>query len=50
LRLKRHTQGIRDRFGITMQRTVQELNGAWWLELDEQIPHGQTGNELAFLW
>ncbi|MBA4143463.1 MAG: translesion error-prone DNA polymerase V subunit UmuC [Nitrosospira sp.] len=29
---------IRDRFGITMQRTVQELNGEPWLELEEAAP------------
>jgi DNA polymerase V len=36
LRLKRANLGrVRDRFGIVMQRTVQELNGEPWLELDE---------------
>ena len=39
LRLKRaNLRRIRDRFGITMQRTVQELNGEPWLELDEAAP------------
>jgi DNA polymerase V len=39
LRLKRtNTKRIRDRFGITMQRTIQELNGESWLELDEAVP------------
>lgn len=39
LRLKRaNIKRIRDRFGITMQRTVQELNGESWLELDEEVP------------
>ena len=39
LRLKRaNIRRMRDRFGITMQRTIQELNGEPWLELDEVIP------------
>ena len=39
LRLKNaNVRRIRDRFGITMQRTVQELNGEAWLELDEETP------------
>lgn len=39
LRLKRaNIKRIRDRFGITMQRTVQELNGEPWLELEETGP------------
>ena len=39
LRLKRaNIRRIRDRFGITMQRTIQELNGEPWLELDEVVP------------
>ena len=39
LRLKRaNLKRIRDRFGITMQRTVQELNGEPWLALDETVP------------
>jgi len=39
LRLKRaNIKRIRDRFGIVMQRTVQELNGEPWLELDETAP------------
>lgn len=39
LRLKNaNLRRIRDRFGITMQRTVQELNGDAWLELDEETP------------
>ncbi|SCY13858.1 Y-family DNA polymerase [Nitrosospira sp. Nsp13] len=38
LRLKNaNLRRIRERFGITMQRTVQELNGEAWLELDEEI-------------
>jgi DNA polymerase V len=42
LRLKRaNIKRLRDRFGITMQRTVQELNGEAWLEMDEQIPTGK---------
>jgi DNA polymerase V len=42
LRLKRaNLRRIRDRFGITMQRTVQELNGEAWLELDEALPQAQ---------
>ena len=39
LRLKRASlKRIRDRFGITMQRTAQELNGEPWLELEEAPP------------
>jgi DNA polymerase V len=39
LRLKRaNLRRIRDRFGIVMQRTIQELNGEPWLELEEAAP------------
>ena len=39
LRLKRaNIKRIRDRFGIVMQRTVQELNGEAWLELEVDAP------------
>jgi DNA polymerase V len=39
LRLKRaNLRRIRDRFGVVMQRTVQELNGEPWLELEEDAP------------
>jgi DNA polymerase V len=39
LRLKRaNIKRIRDKFGIVMQRTVQELNGEPWLELEEDAP------------
>ena len=39
LRRKRaNLRRVRDRFGITMQRTVQELNGEPWLKLDEAAP------------
>jgi DNA polymerase V len=39
LRLKcANLRRVRDRFGIVMQRTVQELNGEPWLELDEVAP------------
>jgi DNA polymerase V len=39
LRLKRaNLRRVRDRFGILMQRTVQELNGEPWLELDDVAP------------
>lgn len=39
LRLKRaNLRRVRDRFGIIMQRTVQELNGESWLELVESAP------------
>jgi DNA polymerase V len=42
LRLKRaNLRKIRDRFGITLQRTVQELNGEPWLELDETLPQAK---------
>ncbi|MEO7560038.1 MAG: DUF4113 domain-containing protein [Nitrosospira sp.] len=40
---------IRDRFGVTMQRTVQELNGEAWLELDEETPTAkQVMNPRSF--
>jgi DNA polymerase V len=39
LRLKRaNLRRVRDRFGIIMQRTVQELNGEPWLQLEESAP------------
>ncbi|WON72906.1 Y-family DNA polymerase [Nitrosospira sp. Is2] len=39
LRLKRaNLRRVRDRFGIIMQRTVQELNGEPWLKLDDVVP------------
>jgi DNA polymerase V len=39
LRLKRaDPKRIRDQFGVLMERTVKELNGECWLELDEFIP------------
>ncbi|MBA4143998.1 MAG: Y-family DNA polymerase [Nitrosospira sp.] len=39
LRLKKaNLRRIRDRFGIVMQRTVQELNGEPWPELDDVAP------------
>ena len=39
LRLKRaNLRRVRGRFGITMQRTVQELNGESWLELEVAAP------------
>jgi DNA polymerase V len=39
LRLKRsNLRRVRDRFGITMQRTVRELNGEPWLKLDDVAP------------
>jgi DNA polymerase V len=42
LRLKRaNLRRIRDRFGITVQRTVQELNGEPWMELDETLPQAK---------
>ena len=39
LRLKRaNPKRIRDQFGVLLERTVKELNGESWLELDEVVP------------
>lgn len=39
LRLKNASpKRIRDRFGVVLERTVRELNGDSWLELDEMQP------------
>ena len=39
LRLKNaNPKRIRDRFGVVLERTVRELNGECWLELDEMQP------------
>jgi DNA polymerase V len=39
LRLKNaNPKRIRDRFGVVLERTVRELNGDSWLELDEMQP------------
>ncbi|PPC94835.1 MAG: DNA polymerase V subunit UmuC [Methylotenera sp.] len=38
LRLKRaDTKRIRDEFGVVLERTIKELNGESWLELDESL-------------
>lgn len=42
LRLKRaDPKRIRDEFGVLLERTVKELNGEPWLELDEMLPPSQ---------
>lgn len=42
LRLKRaDPKRIRDEFGVLLERTVRELNGESWLELDETLPEAK---------
>lgn len=42
LRLKNaDPKRIRDRFGVVLERTVRELNGECWLELDEMLPEAK---------
>ena len=42
LRLKRaDTKRIRDEFGVLLERTIKELNGESWLELDETLPEAK---------
>lgn len=42
LRLKNASpKRIRDRFGVVLERTVRELNGESWLELDEVQPEAK---------
>lgn len=42
LRLKRaDPKRIRDHFGVLMERTVKELNGEPWLELDDMLPEAK---------
>jgi DNA polymerase V len=42
LRLKRaDPKRIRDKFGVLLERTVKELNGEVWLELDEMLPEAK---------
>lgn len=42
LRLKNASpKRIRDRFGVVLERTVRELNGDSWLELDEMQPEAK---------
>ena len=42
LRLKNaNPKRIRDRFGVVLERTVRELNGDSWLELDEMQPEAK---------
>ena len=42
LRLKNaDPKRIRDRFGVVLERTVRELNGDSWLELDEIQPESK---------
>ena len=42
LRLKRaDPKRIRDQFGVLLERTIKELNGESWLELDETLPEAK---------
>lgn len=42
LRLKRaNPKRIRDEFGVLLERTIKELNGEPWLELDETLPEAK---------
>jgi len=42
LRLKRaDPKRIRDEFGVLLERTVRELNGEPWLELEEMLPEAK---------
>ncbi len=42
LRLKRaDPKRIRDEFGVLLERTIKELNGESWLELDETLPEAK---------
>ena len=42
LRLKRaDPKRIRDHFGVLLERTIKELNGEVWLELDEMLPEAK---------
>ena len=42
LRLKRvDPKRARDRFGVLLERTINELNGESWLELDEMVPESR---------
>ncbi|MBC7698515.1 MAG: DNA polymerase V subunit UmuC, partial [Bacteroidia bacterium] len=42
LRLKRaDPKRIRDKFGVLLERTIKELNGESWLELDETLPEAK---------
>lgn len=42
LRLKRaNPKRIRDEFGVLLERTIKELNGESWLELDEALPEAK---------
>ena len=42
LRLKNsNPKRIRDRFGVVLERTVRELNGESWLELDDMLPEAK---------
>lgn len=42
LRLKRaDPKRIRDEFGVLLERTIKELNGESWLEMDETLPEAK---------
>ena len=42
LRLKRaNPKRIRDEFGVLLERTIKELNGEPWLELEEALPEAK---------
>jgi DNA polymerase V len=42
LRLKRaDPKRIRDKFGVVLERTVRELNGESWLQLEQELPEAK---------
>lgn len=42
LSLKRsNPKRVRDHFGVLLERTIKELNGECWLELDEMVPESK---------
>lgn len=42
MRLKRANQKrIRDEFGVILERTVKELNGEVWLEMEDELPEAK---------
>lgn len=42
LRLKRaNPKRVRDKFGVILERTVRELNGEPWLELEQMLPEAK---------
>ena len=42
LRLKNaNTKRIRDEFGVLLERTIKELNGEVWLEMEDELPEAK---------